>query len=512
MAGSSAAAAAGVEFEGEITLTKPILAHSLNATSFQAGVDMPSHFAANQPARVVFEAHNASIRITEQRWQGPRGMPQLTNRHPNSPPAERFNVSRVLVELTSGNQQALLWSQVNPGDDLLRLGSGTYCEIAPADASSFAPPARDRDSLLDALGGSIPRLVGFQDVHRVVAADCRTSTLRAEGVRTVQVFGLLARLDFWREGSPLMETRILETGPKASQNPMFSELWDHSSRILVIGPREGGGQLTDNLTIDSPGFRVKIAGPKLGLAATLQIPAATGYARWGTQVLNGTLEPIDASGAFLLEPKNANAIRIKGFIFGSANLPEEATTRSSESAWGLGLGGLLLVAALGAYRCRPALITLLSWMTRRRALAHPLRQKLLELAAAAPGVSVGTLATATGHPRRVVDHHLAILARHGLIAKRTVARRTQVFVPPVPAKSVQIRMRVLGRTSSQRILASLSVEPRLSQRELARRTGLSQPYVCQVLASLRRAGVVPASVVPSRPPPSGPIQGTEAQI
>lgn len=78
-------------------------------------------------------------------------------------------------------------------------------------------------------------------------------------------------------------------------------------------------------------------------------------------------------------------------------------------------GATLSLLALFAYLLKDRLVTALACLNRAEPLAHPQRVRILELAAANPGVSVEMLAERLGQSRAAIRFHVAVLERNKLV-------------------------------------------------------------------------------------------------
>ncbi len=67
-----------------------------------------------------------------------------------------------------------------------------------------------------------------------------------------------------------------------------------------------------------------------------------------------------------------------------------------------------------------------------RALAHPLRRRVLDAVAARPGVSVAEVASGFAESRVAVSKHLAVLERAGLVHSRRRGRERRLYADPMP--------------------------------------------------------------------------------
>jgi len=138
------------------------------------------------------------------------------------------------------------------------------------------------------------------------------------------------------------------------------------------------------------------------------------------------------------------------------------------------------VAALA--RRRAGLVVLFSRLRRSELVEHPVRARLVELVAAAPGQQSHVLAQRLGLTRSTVEYHLRVLTTAGLVARHG-AGRAVVYAPPDRPVGTPLS------ASAMRVLAALADGPR-TRRQLGSALGLSQATVRYHLKRLRRQGLV----------------------
>lgn len=213
-------------------------------------------------------------------------------------------------------------------------------------------------------------------------------------------------------------------------------------------------------------------------------------------------EPLEAEGTFDLSPLVATSgARVqKVDVLGgqSATLAFEGeATRLRAAAYEVAAPvapaetALVTLAALAllAYLAKLLWFPLYTRLSRTHLLAHPRRADLLASLEARPGQSVMELSRGTGIARVVVRHHLAMLARHGLVVERDAGRRTRYYLPGSRPDTYADALSVATRQRLARALLDARGVP-LTQKDLAREVGIAERLVSYHLAHLARLGLV----------------------
>lgn len=145
--------------------------------------------------------------------------------------------------------------------------------------------------------------------------------------------------------------------------------------------------------------------------------------------------------------------------------------------------GLLfrLVAALKAGAHLPLLAPLYAKITRDKALLHEHRETIHALVRADPGVTIGEVVERSGLSRTGAFHHLATLAKNGLVAVTTLGRTRHYF--PGEMKDPRLRTRIAVRRNPDwdAVLAAVEAHPGAALHELL-------PHVPQRKSALSRVG------------------------
>lgn len=138
-------------------------------------------------------------------------------------------------------------------------------------------------------------------------------------------------------------------------------------------------------------------------------------------------------------------------------------------------GLLVALAAIGLYHR----------LTKKRLLAHPGRQRILELLAEEPGMGTPQIAEALGCCYRTARHHLDKLAAFDMVTCQKMGHRT---VWSLPRDTGRARQRATGRGAD--ILEALAQEPGLHLSGLARRLSISKATAKHNLERLIERGLV----------------------
>lgn len=155
-------------------------------------------------------------------------------------------------------------------------------------------------------------------------------------------------------------------------------------------------------------------------------------------------------------------------------------------------GGLATLAALLWLLQRGALGAFYTRISRSRVLNNENRRRLDQLVRERPGRTTADLARESGLARVVVKHHLRMLEAHRLVATRRDGRRRRHFPAEAPGPDEAASFRLLLEDANRRKVAeALAGAPdALTQKQLARLTGLSQRVVSYHLSRLADARVV----------------------
>jgi DNA-binding MarR family transcriptional regulator len=249
-----------------------------------------------------------------------------------------------------------------------------------------------------------------------------------------------------------------------------------------------------------PTIAIQATTPALATSGGLQIPAAEGSLRWGSSTREGWIQSIRPEGTFQVSLLEPGQIDVRG---ATINEPTGmGTARAVPWSDADGTTGALLVAVAGAgilaYLGRGLLAGLYTRIAKPRAAEHPKRQAILDIVAAQPGASVNEVRQFSGMSRGSVLHHLQILEGHGLLMIRRVGRSTALFLPGKLPPDAQRRVVEARRGLARSVLSVLEQQPDLSQGEIRSVTGISQPYVSQLLNRLKQSQLVEEKVAEGR--------------
>ena len=255
-----------------------------------------------------------------------------------------------------------------------------------------------------------------------------------------------------------------------------------------------------------PGSAALLLAPSQGvsLAGTLQAVRATGRLAMGGAsssfedaplLLEGALElrlevketPVaDVAGAPSLGGRRLHA-EVAGDVtraqVGPAFLVEAPASTADVAARGL-------AALAGAWLLQRMLLApLYSRITRSRVLANENRGRLHRIVRDRPGRTAADLARETGIARVVVLHHLRMLESHRLVFTRLDGRKRRFFAAEAQgATDAAALSLLLEDTNRRKVAEALRASPTpLTQKDLARQTGLSQRVVSYHLARLAEA-------------------------
>ncbi|HWH08977.1 MAG TPA: helix-turn-helix domain-containing protein, partial [Candidatus Thermoplasmatota archaeon] len=238
------------------------------------------------------------------------------------------------------------------------------------------------------------------------------------------------------------------------------------------------------------------AAPRVAFDGAVSAASATGALTLGGERRELHHEPFAVEGAGVVDlgpapeaplAERGTPARIAGHartVQAGAFLLEPAPVPAPATAAALALAALALLAALAW--------PLYSRIRPNRVLAHPNRARLLGLVQARPGSSVADLARATGLARVVVQHHLRILLRHGLLRRvRTGNAQAHYPAAEAPRADEAQAFALLADATRRRLAARLAREASpLTQSEVAARVGVSRRLANHHLLRLEEAGLV----------------------
>lgn len=327
---------------------------------------------------------------------------------------------------------------------------------------------------------------------------------RAGAAGRVGLFVKDARVDVeLTDGSATsIDVRTIRTS--AATVPGLARMESVRSRFLYLE--------MDNASLDLPrgaGAVFLAESPRLDVAGRLDLHDATGRVtfRGATRAFSGapvllvgeaSLRPRveDADPAPVESPDRPGGLRLApGDLEGSASavrIGPDTFRADVASPISQATGVAAVVAALGWWLQRHAILLLYSRISRARVLANPNRARMYQAICERPGLTAADLRRAMGLARIVVRHHLRFLEAHRYVTARRDGRRRRWFPAGVVPEGDALAARLLLQDESRRkLIDALSASHAgLTQRELATRTGLSERLVSHHLARLAEGGLV----------------------
>lgn len=110
-------------------------------------------------------------------------------------------------------------------------------------------------------------------------------------------------------------------------------------------------------------------------------------------------------------------------------------------------------------------------------LDHTVRDRIVDHVATNPGVAVQELRHELGIGYGTIRHHLDTLARNDLIVHRKVGRRRCYFLPGAMGPAEMLAVGIAGTQAAERVVALVTQEPGINQRDIARRLGVAPSAV-----------------------------------
>ncbi len=288
---------------------------------------------------------------------------------------------------------------------------------------------------------------------------------------------------------------LLDAGHRQKANTSHPWIIEHTLRFGVLDARGERPMILDANGAASSATTLRLWTPSTTLEASINIPKSHGTAQWGSIHANGTLDALRPTGALTLSSPSDHQIAFEGIAWDVEGLTIPTAPHALESAVAAGIvagaAGLAVAAVVRLVRrLAPAGLALYSRLDEKQAAEHPRRQRILECVRHDPGITVHDVVDRTGLSRRAVDYHVGILTREGLLSRRAIARRKALFPQEVANPSEQVRLHLAKRDQYHRLLSLILDHPALSQREIGRRLGVSQPHVSRLLQRLRDLGAV----------------------
>lgn len=348
---------------------------------------------------------------------------------------------------------------------------GAVCQVTVGDSDEVLVFPDDPDRASTANG-----LRDAADADQLTA-DCALANLTLERPGNLMLYGMDLLLD-----SPDLEQPLrIQTGTFAEEAngiPTGRRI----TRVLSVS--DSGRPHAFDLPFDgSARFHARSF---LGVG-TLLLERAEGFLRWGPRTQNGTLDPFEADGEFLVARGAQRAMNVDGRTL---NGPGELGGPLA----GLGLDAptwiALAAGAVAAALLVEALWLLFSKLQPGRLLDHPRRASILEHVRAHPGLPAYAVARALNLSRAIALHHVHTLRRAGHLTVHRVGGRTALFPANLGYRGRETQVAFLSRPTHARLHGLLLDRPGLDQAELARAIGVTRARVSQALADLVGAGLV----------------------
>lgn len=183
--------------------------------------------------------------------------------------------------------------------------------------------------------------------------------------------------------------------------------------------------------------------------------------------------------------------RIGSEVVKRASAPEPAR---------LAAGAAVIALTLAAF-------ALYSRLERPDVAAHPHRQRIQAELRGSAGLGPTELARRLGLARVVVQHHLRVLHRHGMVVRKERGTALVYFLPEAApdAPSVTFGVALRNATTARLARALADAPTAASQLDLSARTGIHPRLVSYHLGKLGRAGLV--VVEPGTPQRYAPAPG-----
>lgn len=162
---------------------------------------------------------------------------------------------------------------------------------------------------------------------------------------------------------------------------------------------------------------------------------------------------------------------------------------TGQEAAGIGVGAGLLSFLYYAWpHVKAGAVGLFSRVRKDEVLHHPVRQQVMELIAASPGIHFQQLVRATGKGKGTVDHHLRMLQDKELVRVRRGAGFRCYFLPGQVDHRLMDSAAVLKAPAARSILVRLGRPQRIT--DLASALGITKSAVSRHVQRLQGAGLL----------------------
>ncbi len=303
---------------------------------------------------------------------------------------------------------------------------------------------------------------------------------------------------------------------------------DRTLQSVWPGPYQGPGEYTYEFIDFEPGLftaEFHIEGGILRGTAADEIDLSDCVRNRGEIVLNLTYQAptlVSPSSDARCILGNATAEDSGPVAFGDGG-PDDgdgsATTRLVGSSWtpvereavAVGLSLTALASFLVAVRYWGAIDLALAGLFGRRltgdAADHPVRQRILHIVEAEPGLHANAIANRLELAQGQTAHHLRMLVRHGDLDSSKVHGRRRYFAGGRFGSREKHALAILRRRNARKVYRRVDEDPSRSLSAIAQEVGVAPSTVSKIVKQLRRAELVEGdalrSTLRTRPlPPS----------
>lgn len=325
----------------------------------------------------------------------------------------------------------------------------------------------------------------------MLRADCAAPEIHVLPGAILRIVNATVHVTYVVEENGTREERVqvFETGQFSEPDPLVPGRVQLGVRVLYVSVLAGGPAI--RMQAATASFR----SPMLALEGSLRIPPAVGTARWGSHHVDGALMATEIEGVAIAAPTEAeHGIGIRALTTNHPEVPVMGGTAAAAvlGAAALAAGAVVAAGAALGWKSRFLLVGLFTRITETSLLGHERRRLLLHAVEQSPGLTVGDAAALLGISRSVVQHHVNVLSRSGLLVRMHVGRLTALFLPRHNAQD-RPRLQLLRNPLVQRLVSELTACPGLSQMELGMRLSISQAHVSRLLRRIRQVGLLPTA-------------------
>lgn len=163
----------------------------------------------------------------------------------------------------------------------------------------------------------------------------------------------------------------------------------------------------------------------------------------------------------------------------------------------VGAAGALVVASAVKERRRwlPLLVPLFTRIKKDEVLEHPVRQRILDLVEANPGLHYRALVRGVDKGKGTVEYHLRILEDHGYVRTHRAGGYV-TYYPAGHSRDAMEAQSVLRSDTARKLLQAVLATPGATVAQLAERMGLSYGAVSHHVKRFEDAGLVTVDKLP----------------